>query len=53
MEGNKITAATKEKTDVLEDAYKHTLELLDPYDHQTLTCPGRIMTGMKPVKKLQ
>lgn len=29
MEGNKITAITKEKTDVLKDAYKHTLELLD------------------------
>ena len=39
MEGNKITAITKEKTDVLKDAYKDTLEMLDAYDHQTLTRP--------------
>lgn len=38
-EENKINAITKEKTDVLKDEYKHTLELLDAYDHQTLTCP--------------
>lgn len=40
MEENRITAITKEKTDVIKDAYIHTLELLDAYDHQTLTCPG-------------
>ena len=33
MEENKITAITKEKTDVLKDAYKDTLEMLDAYDH--------------------
>ena len=30
-EENKINAITKEKTDVLKDAYKHTLEILDAY----------------------
>lgn len=37
MEENKITAITKEKTDALKDAYKDTLEILDAYEHQTLT----------------
>ena len=39
MEENKITAINQEKTDVLKDAYKDTLELLDAYDHQTPTRP--------------
>ncbi len=39
MKENKITAITKEKTDVLKDAYKDTLEILDAYDHQMLTRP--------------
>ena len=37
MEENRITAITKEKTDVLTEGYKDTLEILDAYDHQTLT----------------
>lgn len=37
MEENKITAITKERTDMLRKAYKDTLEILDAYDHQTLT----------------
>ena len=52
MEENKITAITKEKEEVLKDVYKDTLEILDAYDHQTLTRPGgHIMTGMKQLKK--
>ena len=39
MEENKITAITKERTDMLRKAYKDTLEILDAYDHQTLTRP--------------
>ena len=39
MEENKIISITQEKTDALKDAYKDTLELLDAYDHQTLTRP--------------
>lgn len=39
MEENRISAITKEKTDVLTDAYKETLNILNAYDHQTLTRP--------------
>ena len=39
MEENKITAITKEKTDMLIEAYKDTLDILDSYDHQTLARP--------------
>ena len=39
MEENKITAITREKTDVLKGAYRDALEILDAYDHQTLTRP--------------
>ena len=53
MEGNKITATTKEKTDVLKDAYKHTLELLDAYDHQTLTRPeGTYYDGNESIEEV-
>ena len=37
MEENKITSITQEKTDLIKDTYKNTLEILDAYDHQTLT----------------
>ena len=39
MEENKITTITQEKTDMIKDAYKNTLEMLDAYDHKTLTRP--------------
>ena len=53
MEENKITAITKEKTDVLKDAYKHTLELLDAYDHQKLTCPeGTYYDGNETIEEV-
>ena len=42
MEENKITAITREKTDVLKGAYRDALEILDAYDHQTLTRPEGI-----------
>ena len=52
MEENIITAITKEKTDVLKDAYKHTLELLDAYDHQTLACPeGTYYDGNETIEE--
>ena len=41
MEENKITAITKEKTDVLKEAYKDTLEILDAYDHSNTDSSGR------------
>ena len=39
MEENKIISITQEKTELLKDTYKDTLEILDAYDHQTLTRP--------------
>ena len=53
MEGNKITAITREKTDVLKDVYKGTLEILDAYDHQTLTRPeGTYYDGNETIEEV-
>ena len=53
MEENKITAITKEKTDVLKGAYKDALEILDAYDHQTLTRPeGTYYDGNETVEEV-
>lgn len=53
MEENKITAITKEKTDVLKDAYKDALEILDAYDHQTLTRPeGTYYDGNETIEEV-
>ena len=53
MEENKITAITKEKTDVLTEAYKDTLEILDAYDHLTLIRPeGRYYDGNETIEEV-
>ena len=53
MEENRITAITKEKTDVLTEAYKDTLEILDAYDHQTLTRPeGTYYDGNETIEEV-
>ena len=39
MEENEITTIIKEKTDAIKYAYKDVLDILDAYDHQTLTRP--------------
>lgn len=53
MEENKITAITKEKTDVLTDAYKETLNILNAYDHQTLTRPeGTYYNGNESIEEV-
>jgi len=53
MEENKITAITKEKTDVLKEAYKDTLEILDAYDHQTLIRPeGTYYDGNETIERI-
>ena len=53
MEENKITAITREKTDVLKDTYKNTLEILDAYDHQTLTRPeGTYYDGNETIEEV-
>ena len=53
MEENKITAITKEKTDVLTEAYQYTLEILDAYDHRTLTRPeGTYYDGNESIEEV-
>ena len=53
MEENRVADINKEKTDVLKNAYKHTLELLDAYDHQTLTCPeGTYYDGNETIEEV-
>ena len=53
MEENRITAITKEKTDVLKDVYKDTLEILDAYDHLTLTRPeGTYYNGNETIEEV-
>ena len=39
MEENRVVEINKEKTEMIQEAYKCTLELLDAYDHQTLIRP--------------
>ena len=53
MEENKITAITREKTDVLKSAYRDALEILDAYDHQTLTRPeGTYYDGNETIEEV-
>ena len=53
MEENKSTAITKEKTEVLKEAYIFTLELLDAYDHHTLTRPeGTYYDGNETIEEV-
>ena len=53
MEENKITAITREKTDVLKGAYRDALEILDAYDHQTLTRPeGTYYNGNETIEEV-
>lgn len=53
MEENKITLITQEKTDLIKDTYKNTLEILDAYDHQTLTCPeGTYYDGNETIEEV-
>ena len=53
MKENKIAAITKEKEEVLKDVYKDTLEILDAYDHQTLTRPeGTYYDGNETIEEV-
>lgn len=53
MEENKIISITQEKTDLIKDTYKNTLEILDAYDHQTLTCPeGTYYDGNETIEEV-
>ena len=53
MEENKIPAIIKEKTDVLKETYKDTLDILDAYDHHTLACPeGTYYDGDESIEEV-
>ena len=53
MEEKKIPAIIKEKTDVLKEAYKDTLDILDAYDHHTLACPeGTYYDGDESIEEV-
>lgn len=53
MEENRVAEITKEKTDVLTEAYKDTLEILDAYDHKTLTRPeGTYYDGKETIEEV-
>lgn len=53
MEENEITAIIKEKTDAIKNAYKDTLDILDAYDHQTLTRPeGTYYDGDETIEEV-
>ena len=50
MGENEITTIIKEKTDAIKYAYKDALDILDAYDHQTLTRPkGTYYDGEKRI----
>lgn len=50
---NEVTAIIKEKTDTIKDAYKNALNILDAYDHQTLTRPeGTYYDGYETIEEV-
>ena len=52
MEENRVAEINKEKTEALKEAYKDTLEILDAYDHKTLTCPeGTYYDGNETIEE--
>ena len=53
MEENRVAEITKEKTDVLKEAYKDTLDILDAYDHKTLIRPeGTYYDGNETIEEV-
>ena len=53
MEENEITTIIKEKTDAIKYAYKDALDILDAYDHQTLTRPeGTYYDGDETIEEV-
>ena len=53
MEENEIITIIKEKTDVIKNAYKDALDILDAYDHQTLTRPeGTYYDGDETIEEV-
>lgn len=53
MEENEIITIVKEKTDAIKYAYKDALDILDAYDHQTLTRPeGTYYDGDETIEEV-
>ena len=53
MKENEVTAIIKEKTDAIKNAYKDALNILDAYDHQTLTRPeGTYYDGYETIEEV-
>ena len=53
MEENEITTIIKEKTDAIKYEYKDALDILDAYDHQTLTRPeGTYYDGNETIEEV-
>ena len=53
MGENEIIAIIKEKTDAIKSAYKDALNILDAYDHQTLTRPeGTYYDGNETIEEV-
>ena len=53
MEENRVAEINKEKTEALKEAYRDTLDILDAYDHQTLTCPeGTYYDGNETIEEV-
>ena len=53
MKENEVTAIVKEKTDAIKNAYKNALNILDAYDHQTLTRPeGTYYDGYETIEEV-
>lgn len=53
MEENEIATIIKEKTDAIKYAYKDALDILDAYDHQTLTRPeGTYYDGNETIEEV-
>ena len=53
MEENRVAEINKEKTEALKEAYRDTLDMLDAYDHQTLTRPeGTYYDGNESIEEV-
>ena len=53
MEENEIATIIKEKTDAIKYAYKDALDILDAYDHQSLTRPeGTYYDGNETIEEV-
>ena len=53
MEENEIATIIKEKTEAIKYAYKDVLDILDAYDHQTLTRPeGTYYDGNETIEEV-